>query len=336
MTNQLFSSYSQGENRITSTILAVFERLNSSVVEFILADLMEDSNIELLKYRNQAKAKSGESIPDGLITASFAYYIETKIKPNSLKTNQLQNHIKHLERELKIKDSRLIVITPDYKQPEVIKELDDERIYWCNFDMLVDSFGKTFSNNDLLLSEREAYLLQELKRLIENEPGLLTDNVKDRVLLIPARNAIEEYKLYGAYFCQPNRSFKPSYYLAFYHSNRIDRKIPTILGYIESIRLGSDEVDPADFKEVSGDKGLLTQKFHQLEKKLKEDNHIRLQDDYKIMMLSSMNDPETVNLDNDIPNDKLSSSGKPTAFVQNQRYVSLEKLTEAKHTTDLE
>lgn len=36
MTNPLFSTYSQGENRVTGSLLAVFERISFALVEQIL------------------------------------------------------------------------------------------------------------------------------------------------------------------------------------------------------------------------------------------------------------------------------------------------------------
>ena len=42
MSNPLFSTYSQGENRVTSSILAVLERLSFALVEQILQALCQE------------------------------------------------------------------------------------------------------------------------------------------------------------------------------------------------------------------------------------------------------------------------------------------------------
>ncbi len=91
MSNPLFSTYSQGENRVgenrvTSSILAVFERLSFVLVEQILQALCQEPEFPLLSFLNQPAGKS--STPDGRIRASFAYWIETKITPNAIHTDQ--------------------------------------------------------------------------------------------------------------------------------------------------------------------------------------------------------------------------------------------------------
>lgn len=115
----LFSRYSQGENRVTSTILAVLERLNLVLVEKILQSLMGQSELQMVRYTNQPKRDN--AIPDGLISASFAYWIETKTTENSLKKSQLERHLKALDSN-GYRDVRLIVLTPDKDKPSVIDE----------------------------------------------------------------------------------------------------------------------------------------------------------------------------------------------------------------------
>lgn len=91
MSNPLFSTYSQGENRVTSSILAVFERLSFVLVEQILQALCQEPEFPLLSFLNQPVGKS--STPDGRIRASFAYWIETKITPNAIHTDQIRRHL---------------------------------------------------------------------------------------------------------------------------------------------------------------------------------------------------------------------------------------------------
>jgi hypothetical protein len=56
---------------------------------------------------------------------------------------------------------------------------------------------------------------------------------------------------------------------------------------------------------------------------------------YKVVFLSAPDSPETLKLVHPIPNDLTSKAGKPTAFTQNQRYVSSGRLKVAKTTSDL-
>lgn len=56
---------------------------------------------------------------------------------------------------------------------------------------------------------------------------------------------------------------------------------------------------------------------------------------YKVFLLSSPDDPKTMELKGPIPNDLESKTGQPTAFTMGQRYVAVEKLAKAKTTSDL-
>lgn len=57
---------------------------------------------------------------------------------------------------------------------------------------------------------------------------------------------------------------------------------------------------------------------------------------FKVLLLSAPDAPETLKLPQPIPNDKLSKSGKTTAFTMGQRYVASERLRQAKTTSDLD
>ena len=57
---------------------------------------------------------------------------------------------------------------------------------------------------------------------------------------------------------------------------------------------------------------------------------------FKVLMLSAPDSPETLRLDRPIPNDKLSKTGKTTAFTVGQRYIANERLRQAKTTSDLD
>ena len=96
MANPLLSSYKQGENRITASIMAVFERLNFSVVESILQAVLETPEQSLLGFDLQPSGK-GSTIPDARIHANFSLWFETKTTPNSVNKEQLEGHLKHFD-----------------------------------------------------------------------------------------------------------------------------------------------------------------------------------------------------------------------------------------------
>ena len=91
MTNTLFSTYTQGENRVTGSILAVFERLSFALVEQILQTLLQEADAELVTFRNQVVGPA--SVPDARIHASFSYWIETKIVPRALDERQCSGRL---------------------------------------------------------------------------------------------------------------------------------------------------------------------------------------------------------------------------------------------------
>jgi hypothetical protein len=108
--NPLFSTYRQGENRVTSPMLAVFERIDLSLLEAILAAAAGESSLQMVTFTNQPPSK-GRSVPDGRISARFAYWFVVKTGRNTLGTDQLREHLADLGDEGG--DERLFVVTPD-------------------------------------------------------------------------------------------------------------------------------------------------------------------------------------------------------------------------------
>ena len=84
----LFSTYRQGENRVTSSMLAVFERIDLSLLETLLAAAAGESSLHMVSFTNQPAGK-GNSVPDARISARFAYWFEVKTSRNTLEREQL-------------------------------------------------------------------------------------------------------------------------------------------------------------------------------------------------------------------------------------------------------
>lgn len=57
MTTPLFSTYRQGENRITGTLLAVLQRLSLPNTDRILRTLPEEDSFSLVSFKNQVKTE---------------------------------------------------------------------------------------------------------------------------------------------------------------------------------------------------------------------------------------------------------------------------------------
>jgi hypothetical protein len=152
----------------------------------------------------------------------------------------------------------------------------------------------------------------------KNQNGIR--NASDRVVVVAARFALDEYLKYSTYICQPHRTFQPSARMAFYTKNKIDRHIPKILGQIEAI--SRDEIDTRTDLSDS-DKARLRTLLSKLESARSEEWR---KNQLKIVFLSPPDSPDTLVLPNDIANNLTSGNGRGTAFTRGQRYVSLSRL----------
>ena len=54
-------------------------------------------------------------------------------------------------------------------------------------------------------------------------------------VVVPAREAWEEYLAHGVYICQPNRTFRPIERIAFYESKSIKIDLPLVTGRIDNV-----------------------------------------------------------------------------------------------------
>ena len=152
-------------------------------------------------------------------------------------------------------------------------------------------------------------------------------NTADRVVVVAARVALDEYLTYAAYICQPHRAFRDCVRMAFYTKNSIDRRIPKILGSIESI--SRDEIETrTDLTE--SDRARLRALHEKMESSRSEDWR---KYQYKVVFLTPPDSPETLTLPYNIVNDAPAKSGRGTAFTQGQRYVSLARLAQEPKTT---
>lgn len=306
----LFSTYRQGENRVTSSVLAVFERVDVEVVERLLGAATGEATLAMLSFQNQS-AKGSDSVPDAVISSSFKFVFEVKTDRNAVRKSQLLSHVKQLddthENEL------MFVLTPDPEEPAVVAELDDPRVIWFNFVALDRAIQDVLEDADQLLSERSRFLLRELRRLFE-EDGLLS---WDDTVIVAARQAYDEYLKYSAYICQPGRSFKSGLTnLGFYRSGQIEPLVPKIV-HVEEVTIDPNCEGPA----------------RRLIEQLLEDRSRTRGQPIQVFMLTSPDDPGTTTLEHPILNTSRTASGKPWAWTLGQRYTTLERLLRNPGTT---
>ncbi len=314
MQNTLFSTYRQGENRITSTFLAVLQRLSLPNIDRILGTLIGDTAFSLVSFENQPRRE--RSTPDARIRTGPAIWIETKTASNAVRSGQIRRHLESLE-----DGERLLLLTPDDNQPGDF----ENRVIWSNFRTLVATIKEILEDESEPPSEKEAFLLREFISMIQEDR--LIGSTESRVLVVAAREAWPTYKNLNAYLCQSNRSFQPSTHLAFYAEGAVQPLVPKIKEIVESVNLTREGIE-----YLEGDqKNLAEELLTQIEKLYPNNKWTQ----GKVMFLSEPDDDETVKLKQKIINDKKDKNEKNVAFVMGHGYVTMESLKTASKTSEL-
>lgn len=211
----------------------------------------------------------------------------------------------------------LLVLTPDESKPAAVAELKDRPIAWASFAALDQAIDELVKDDTEVVSEREGFLLRELRTMLSQE-GLVA--ASKEIVVVAAHDAWPEYLEYNAYVCQPNRSFQPVRRIAFYTDGAIQNLVPQILNTRE---------------EVVFEKGAHDGAFGAVVDRMLAENERDVGQSSKIMLLSAPDDARTLKLERPIHNDLVADSGRVTAFTQNQRYVRDEKLRSASRTSQL-
>ena len=312
----LFSTYRSGENRVTSSMMAVFQRLELSLLERLLGAVAQESALQLVAFANQP-AGAGASVPDARMSAHFDYWFETKTVPNALGAKQLSEHHKNLSEGAK--HERLFIVTPDSERPAALDALDDERVIWFNFRAMSDAIDEILDDDTTFVGEQTRFLLRELQQLFA-EDGLL--DVADTVI-VAARFAWGEYIDHSVYICQPDRSFRPGLtHMGFYAHGAIQPTVAKILdqrpesitfdsGTVETLRSGGpidNRIADAIDASLTGGTRSEGQQF-------------------RVFVLSRSPEEGSVALGGPITNTTKAASGRTWAWTMGQRYTRLAALT---------
>lgn len=327
MPTPLFSTYRQGENRVTSTLLGVLQRLSLPNIDRILQALLED-DFSLVTFENQPKGR--KTVPDARIGTRPAIWIETKTARNAVRLEQITGHAEVLS-----SGETLLLLTPDDTRP---KRLDDirppslrDRISWSNFHVLASAIEEILRNEQEPPSEHEAFLLREFVLMLQHD-GLL-GSTTPRVMVLAARDAWPMYKLLGVYRCsvdKPMSSSKNPDRMAFYVAGEIMPRVPRIKSVIESIDMNrSEEIESL----ASGQRELAVELKGRIQR---HKQHHEFNRAFKIMFLSEHDDYETVRLEKPILNNKKDKHGKAVPYTFGAPiYVTLESLQNSNWTSQL-
>lgn len=305
-------------------MLAVFERIDPSILERLLAGASEESSLTFLRFANQVGDVAG-SVPDAVISASFHYLFEVKTAQNALRREQLQSHLVGLRGESN--DERLFVVTPDAERPQLVDELADKSVTWFNFSRLNEAIAVLLADRIELISEQSRFLLQELQALFEHE-GLLgqVDTV-----VVAAKVAYPEYKQFSAYACQTGRAFRKGIRrMGFYTNGAIQREVPEILARRDPVIFSAEEA------KRFGASGHQTERAigRAIGEMLAESPRTTGQA-YQVFLLSSPEDERTLVLPDPIRNTTRDHKGQPWAWTLGQRYTRSDALVDdGPKTTD--
>ncbi|WP_197440446.1 hypothetical protein [Polystyrenella longa] len=282
----------------------------------LIGSILEQPELEIIRFENQP-SKGWDGIPDAVIHSSMRLLLETKTELNGIRRKQIDRHLARLD--IAVESTQiLLVLTPDEFKPAKLNEINDPRLVWSSFVRLSQAIDTILDDPLDVVSEREAFLLRELQKMLEAE-NLLGSPFD--VVVVAARNAWPEYREIHAYVCQAGRSIQQVDRIGFYYGGAIQPILPKILGVYDNVKMGRNL--------HKGDLGILVNRLVD-EKRRLEGEH------FKVYLLSAPEDKKTMILNREIQNDKQSSTGKPTAFTMGQRYVLSERLKEAEKTSQLD
>lgn len=331
MTSPLLSSYRTGENRVTASTVAVFERVGLPLTgELLEAATQAGADLVHVSFENQVTA--GESLPDARIGAHFDWWFETKTERGAYDAEgrgraQLRRHARLLAG---VADGWLFVLTPDPVRPAWFDVLDGvdpgvhDRVLWAGFRDLAEAARVVLADPTRTVGERNRFLLDELGALYEAE-GLTTNH---DTVVVAARAAWPEYMSHGAYVCQANRSFRKGLtHLGFYTSGAVQPMVPAIRRHVPAVPWTPAQ---ATAYRAAGDVWLADLVDALLADGSREEGRA-----LDVFELSPPGDPDTLTLAAPVANDTRTASGRPWAWTLGQRYASLDRLAAAKVTSDI-
>lgn len=321
MPNPLLSSYRGGENRVTGSTMAVFERIDLALVQELLsAAIGAGSELRGVVFENQVSGDG--SVPDARISGRFSWWFETKTAIGGYAhEGHDRRQVRHHSRLLDEPEAMLFVLTPDPSRPRWFDELDGvdhsakSRILWLSFADLAEAMNRMISDPTRPIAEQTRFLLSELVALYEADGLLSTDNT----VIVAAREAWPEYQRFAAYICQPNRTFRDGLtHFGFYARGAIQPIVARIERHYVAVPFTREE---AHRLRSTGDT-----RAAELIDQLLEEGLRTLGEYYDVLLLSDKDAADTIHLDAPIENDTVTAAGRPWGWTLNQRYTRLDKL----------
>ena len=300
ITNQsIFGHYKSEENMVTAALLHILKLGGEELINFILdarTQTLPSSEIAVL-----SQVKGNGSVPDALLTANYSFklIIESKITTGQLNQAQYQSHLSQCTSPT----DRLIYITPHKTRPAML----DNKVLWYGWREMINLLEEysPLGNNPIL-----EFLINQFHILLENLN--VCDFITDRVIVVGGNWGEDIALKYGLYICQNHRFNLDAKYIAFACKNRIK--------YVfEIIGMPQNDVDLSQDPQIAATDYLTACEPNYVNTDLRQVFQLKLLRELK---------PAIVN-------DTVDKNGRRCAFIRRQTYTTLEKLTSARHTSDL-
>lgn len=186
--------------------------------------------------------------------------------------------------------------------------------------LIADAAGLSVSRVHAIAEEEEAKVA-----LAASPSQDAAAEAQDVLVVAAGKAAARDYLDYGAYVCQPNRSFREVERLGFYRRRRIEPYFPLIRHRVldvvfsrenaQRLRATGSQFDGevADLIDAMLTDGRRNENFH-----------------YQVFLLTAPDDPRTLLLDDPIHHAAL---GRGSAWTQGARYTSESRLRRKPRTT---
>lgn len=164
VTNIFMNPYEQPENKLTYSFLTLIEHLNPDSSSQVLSTAGFGRDLEkkrIDKIVVELVFGGGETNPDGKIQVCFEdsstlnIYFENKTWRRSLDINQINGHIKQY---LDSSDDRLLVITANKQDKEILDGLGNKSIFFKTWHSLIDEMEQIAAT---ISDEKDQFLIKQ-------------------------------------------------------------------------------------------------------------------------------------------------------------------------------
>lgn len=288
----IFGEYGVGENQVTAALLQLLHLGGTELIGY----LFEDVDLDLGVHVNTQVVKK-DCHPDGEIFSNFHIYIESKITTLRQKGHD-EMQLKNLVATANSEGASILYITNDKKLPKELESYSE--ISWMSWSDVINRL-QTFTpkfNKELM-----AFMIEQFVLLVNNKvygSRTIDPDKGRRVIIVPGRLGESIAAQYCVYACQPDRTFKPADYLAFYWNKRIRNVYKIVEG-------------PTQVESIVG-----------ISKQVSHDN-----EPHTLFRLEPYKDENGAEVELNVRHEE------PSAFTQRQRYVTIESLLSASNTQEL-